>query len=199
MVNRDADSQTEGESSRPSMDLFRAIFASSSDEKSSSSEEEEGDSEDDQAGTEEAHSKSPQDTGLVDASSVVHAPQPAPAEPSPSFPIQKMQIDEREEFGPRLPPVFCPNVRQKLEVPQREKHKKNKEKHKTKKEHRRKKEKKKKHRKHKHKGKQKNKKSEKSSSSASPDSSDSQSDEGSADVSPPALLRRLKCLPLRRQ
>ncbi|XP_010847239.1 PREDICTED: G patch domain-containing protein 1 isoform X1 [Bison bison bison] len=199
VVNKDVDSQTEGEGSRPSMDLFKAIFASSSDEKSSSSEDEQGDSEDDQEGTREADFKSSQETHLVEASSVAQASEPAPQEPTPFFPIQKMQIDEREAFGPRLPPVFCPNTRQKLEAPLKEKHKKNKEKHKTKKEHRRKKEKKKKHRKHKHKGKQKNKKSEKSSSSESTDSSDSQSEEGPTDLSPQELLRRLKRLPLRRQ
>nr|XP_037847435.1 G patch domain-containing protein 1 [Chlorocebus sabaeus] len=198
-VNKGVDAQAEGEGSRPSMDLFRAIFASSSDEKSSSSEDEQGDSEDDQAGSGEANFPSSQDTDLGETSSVAHALVPAPREPPPSIPIQKMQIDEREEFGPRLPPVFCPNARQTLEVPQKEKHKKNKDKHKAKKEHRRKKEKKKKHRKHKHKGKQKNKKPEKSSSSESSDSSDSQSDEDTADVSPQELLRRLKSLPLRRQ
>uniref|UniRef100_A0A0D9QXF1 G-patch domain containing 1 n=1 Tax=Chlorocebus sabaeus TaxID=60711 RepID=A0A0D9QXF1_CHLSB len=198
-VNKGVDAQAEGEGSRPSMDLFRAIFASSSDEKSSSSEDEQGDSEDDQAGSGEANFPSSQDTDLGETSSVAHALVPAPREPPPSIPIQKMQIDEREEFGPRLPPVFCPNARQTLEVPQKEKHKKNKDKHKAKKEHRRKKEKKKKHRKHKHKGKQKNKKPEKSSSSESSDSSDSQSDEEAADVSPQELLRRLKSLPLTRQ
>ncbi|ELK00524.1 G patch domain-containing protein 1 [Pteropus alecto] len=199
-VNKGVDSQTEGEGSRPSMDLFKAIFASSSEEKSSSSEDEQGDSEDDQEGTEEANFKSSQETDLVETSSVAHTSESRPQEPTTSFLIQKMQIDEREEFGPRLPPVFCPNARQKLEAPQKEKHKKNKEKHKTKKEHRRRREKKKKHRKHKHKGKQKNKKSEKSSSSESTDSSDSQSgEEGTADMSPQELLRRLKRLPLRRQ
>ncbi|XP_006762326.1 PREDICTED: G patch domain-containing protein 1 [Myotis davidii] len=195
LVNKDVDSQTEGGESRPSMDLFKAIFASSSEEKSSSSEDEQGDSEDDQEGPGEADFKGSQE----ELSSVAPTSEPAPQEPAPSFVIQKMQIDEREEFGPRLPPVFCPNARQKLEAPQKEKHKKNKEKHKTKKEHRRKKEKKKKHRKHKHKGKQKNKKSEKSSSSESADSSDSQSEEDTADMSPQELLKRLKHLPLRRQ
>ncbi|KAM5236843.1 G patch domain-containing protein 1 [Ctenodactylus gundi] len=201
MVNKDVDSQTEGEGSRPSMDLFKAIFASSSD--SSSSEDEQDDSGDDQAGTEEANFTSSRDTELGATSSVAHAAEPAPAEPAPApappFPIQKMQIEEREEFGPRLPPVFCPNARQKPVPIQKEKHKKNKEKHKAKKEHRRKKEKKKKHKKHKHKSKQKNKKSEKSSSSESTDSSDSQSEEeGTASLSPQALLRRLKSLPLKR-
>ncbi|XP_004693650.1 PREDICTED: G patch domain-containing protein 1 [Condylura cristata] len=199
VLGKDADSQTEGEESRPSMDLFKAIFASSSDEKSSSSEEEQGASEDEQEPAEEPDSKSSREAGSTETPSVAPTAEPAPQKPAPSFPIQKMQIDERAEFGPRLPPVFCPNARQKPEVPQKEKHKKNKEKHKTKKEHRRKKEKKKKHRKHKHKGKQKNKKSEKSSSSDSSHSSDSESEEDAPPgLSPQELLRRLKRLPLRR-
>ncbi|XP_029422501.1 G patch domain-containing protein 1 isoform X2 [Nannospalax galili] len=197
-VDKGAASQPEGEGSRPSMDLFKAIFASSSDGKSSSSEEEQDDSENDQEGTEEANFQSSQEVAMVE-SAVTHTAEPVPCEPAAPFPIQKIQIDEREEFGPRLPPVFCPNTRQKLETPQREKHKKNKEKHKMKKEHRRKREKKKKHKKHKHKSKQKNKKPEKSSSESS-DSSDSRSDEEeTADLSPRELLRRLKCFPLRKQ
>lgn len=194
-VDKSVESQTEGEASRPSMDLFKAIFASSSE--SSSSEDEQDSSEDEQAGPEGADFKSSQDTDSTEAASGAHASKPAPPEPAPAlpFPIQKLQTDEGEEFGPRLPPVFCPNARQKPEAPQKEKHKKNKEKHKTKKEHKRKKEKKKKHKKHKHKSKQKNKKLEKSSSSESTNSSDSESDgEGAAE-----LLRRLKSLPLKRQ
>uniref|UniRef100_A0A2K6EN82 G-patch domain containing 1 n=1 Tax=Propithecus coquereli TaxID=379532 RepID=A0A2K6EN82_PROCO len=103
VVDKGVDSQTEGEGSRPSMDLFKAIFASSSDEKSSSSEDEQGGSEDDQEVTGETF----QMLGGV-------ALEPAPHEPAPSFPIQKMQMDEREEFGPRLPPVFCPSECQSL-------------------------------------------------------------------------------------
>lgn len=72
MVNKEVDSQPEGEGSRPSMDLFKAIFASSSDEKSSSSEDEQGDSEDDQAGVREADFKSSQETDLVETSSGAH-------------------------------------------------------------------------------------------------------------------------------
>ncbi|XP_004600763.2 G patch domain-containing protein 1 [Sorex araneus] len=193
------DAQAEAEGSRPSMDLFKAIFASSSDEKSSSSEDEPGDSEDDDEGPGEAEVKSPQEPSLETAP-VAQASKPEPQEPRLPFPIQKMQLDEREEFGPRLPPVFCPNARLEPEPPLREKLKKSKDKHKAKKEHRRKKEKKKKHRKHKHKSKQKNKKPEKSSSSESATSSDSESDEGGvAGLSPEELLRRLKRFPLKRQ
>ncbi|XP_013365031.1 PREDICTED: G patch domain-containing protein 1 isoform X2 [Chinchilla lanigera] len=194
-----ADLQTEAEGSRPPMDLFKAIFAGSSE--SSSEEEEEEDSEDEQAGPAEAAFGGSQDTAVGEAASVARAPEPAPPEPAPAppFPIQKMRLEEREEFGPRLPPVFCPNARQKPETPQKEKYKKNKERHKLKKDHKRKKEKKKKHKKHKHKSKQKTKKSEKSSSSESTDSQDSQSDGGGTpDLSPQELLRRLKCLPLKR-
>ncbi|XP_055992204.1 G patch domain-containing protein 1 isoform X2 [Sorex fumeus] len=184
------DAQAEAEGSRPSMDLFKAIFASSSDEKSSSSEDEPGDSEDDDEGPGEAEVKGSQEPSL-ETQPVAQASQPEPQEPRLPFPIQKMQLDEREEFGPRLPPVFCPNARLEPEPPPKEKLKKNKEKHKAKKEHRRKKEKKKKHRKHKHKSKQKNKKSEKTSSSESTTSSDSESDEeGVAGLSPQELLRR---------
>ncbi|XP_012881615.1 PREDICTED: G patch domain-containing protein 1 [Dipodomys ordii] len=137
----DVESQAEEEGKRPSMDLFRAIFASSSDEKSSSSEDEQGDSEDNQEGAVEANLQLPQETHMEETSSTAPASEPEPQELTLPFPIQKMQIDEREEFGPRLPPVFCPNARQKLEIPQKEKQKKNKDKHKPQKEHRRKKEK----------------------------------------------------------
>ncbi|KAH0519081.1 G patch domain-containing protein 1 [Microtus ochrogaster] len=190
-VDKGVDTQMEGEHSRPSMDIFKAIFASSSDEQSSSSEEEPDDSEDNQEHTEVASFKSSQEAAAGETP-VTHAAEPEPCAPTVPFPIQKVQMDEREEFGPRLPPVFCPNTRQKLETPQKEKPKKSKEKHKTKKEQRRKKEKKKKHKKHKHKSKQRNKKSEKSSSSSSEgSSSDSGSDEGAvADLCPQELLRR---------
>ncbi|XP_051018148.1 G patch domain-containing protein 1 [Acomys russatus] len=197
--DKDVAAQAGGEGGRPSMDLFKAIFASSSDEKSSSSEEEQDDSEESQEHAEEASSKHSQEAA-VEETSVAHAAEPEPREPAAPFPIQKVHIDEREEFGPRLPPVFCPNTRQTLDIPHKAKPKKSKDKHKSKKEHRRRREKKKKHKKHKHKSKQKNKKPEKSSSSESTDSSDSGSEEGgTADLSPQELLRRLKCLPLRRQ
>ncbi|CAH7359153.1 Gpatch1 [Phodopus roborovskii] len=136
----DQTAQVGGEGGRPSMDLFKAIFAGSSDEKSSSSEEEQEESEDSQEHTEEASFKTSQEAAARETP-VTQAAEREPCEPAAPFPIQKVQIDEREEFGPRLPPVFCPNTRQKLETPQKEKPKKSKEKHKTKKEHKRKKEK----------------------------------------------------------
>uniref|UniRef100_A0A8C5XBZ1 G-patch domain containing 1 n=1 Tax=Microcebus murinus TaxID=30608 RepID=A0A8C5XBZ1_MICMU len=175
VASKGVDPQAEGGGGRPSMDLFKAIFASSSDEKSSSSEDEQGGSEDDQEVTGEADLQGPQETDLGEPPPVAQALEPAaPQEPAPplapSFPIQKMQMDEREEFGPRLPPVFCPSECWLVSLVRLFK---------------------KKHRKHKHKSKQKNKKPERSSSSESSDSSDSQSDEeGAGDVSPGELLRR---------
>lgn len=62
--------QTEGEGSRPSMDLFKAIFASSSE--SSSEEEEQDNSEDEQAGPEEAGFGGTQDSDTREAVSVAH-------------------------------------------------------------------------------------------------------------------------------
>ncbi|CAO2625765.1 G patch domain-containing protein 1 [Lemmus lemmus] len=107
-VDKGVDTQMEGERSRPSMDIFKAIFASSSDEQSSSSEEEQDDSEDNQEHTEEASFKSSQEVAAGEPP-VTHAAEPEPCVPATPFPIQKVQMDEREEFGPRLPPVFCPS------------------------------------------------------------------------------------------
>lgn len=73
LVNKGADSQTEGEDSRPSMDLFKAIFASSSEEKSSSSEDEQGDSEDNEDAIREADFKSSQEADVAETSSVAHS------------------------------------------------------------------------------------------------------------------------------
>ncbi|KAK7828503.1 hypothetical protein U0070_009012 [Myodes glareolus] len=129
------DTQMEGESSHPSVDIFKAIFASSSDEQSSSSEKEQDDSEDNQEHTEEASFKRSQEADAGETP-VTHAAEPEPCEPTAPFPIQKVPMDEREEFRLRLPPIFCPNTHQKLETPPKEKPKKSKEKHKTKKEHR---------------------------------------------------------------
>lgn len=68
LVNKGEDSQAEEEESRPPIDLFKAIFASSSEEKSSSSEDEQGDSEDEQEGPGEADVKSSQEANLVETS-----------------------------------------------------------------------------------------------------------------------------------
>ncbi|XP_051485528.1 G patch domain-containing protein 1 isoform X1 [Apus apus] len=191
------------EESRPSMDLFKAIFASSSDEKSSSSEEE---SDDEPQPTTSV--TDPETTKQADlpgsSSSNVQENLAATADPGVSLlPISKLELDATEEFGPKLPPAFTsgstwqqePTVPASFPGPSRkEKYRKNREKHKAKKEHKHKKEKKKKHKKQKNKGKHKNKKSEKDSSSDTTDSSDSLSDTDTTGLSPKELLRRLKQL-----
>ncbi|XP_067396145.1 G patch domain-containing protein 1 isoform X2 [Emydura macquarii macquarii] len=202
-VNESTD-QGEEEESRPSMDLFKAIFASSSDEKSSSSEED-SDEEVHQPTSAVPNPESTEHANPTDTSSCDIQESMAVTNEPDLLPPLLEELDKGEEFGPRLPPVFSSNTTQKhepvplassLEVNQKEKHKKNKEKHKTKREHKHKKEKKKKHKKHRHKGKHKNKKSEKNSSSDTTDSSDSLSDiEEITDLSPQELLRRLKHLP----
>ncbi|XP_074864957.1 G patch domain-containing protein 1 isoform X2 [Carettochelys insculpta] len=196
------------EESRPSMDLFKAIFASSSDEKSSSSEED---------SDEEVHQPT---SAVPNSERTKHANPPGTStsdvqeckavtnEPDFVPPPLKEDLNKGEEFGPMLPPVFFSKTTQKhepvpiasSEVNQKERHKKNKEKHKAKRDHKHKKEKKKKHKKHRHKGKQKNKKSEKNSSSDTTDSSDSSSDvEEIMGLSPQEILQRLKRLPTKNQ
>ncbi|XP_015264223.1 PREDICTED: G patch domain-containing protein 1 [Gekko japonicus] len=192
------------EESRPSMDLFKAIFASSSDEKSSSSEEESEGEEEPAAvpgpdlDTSKHHDES---SGLPSEGqkSEVIAPEISVTITPPS----KEVVDQGEEFGPRLPPVGGSGALLKdedmqlesSEASKKERPKKSKEKHKAKREHKHKKEKKKKHKKHKHKSKHKNKKPEKTSDSDSANSSESHSEEETA-LSPQELLQRLKHLPL---
>ncbi|XP_044842965.1 G patch domain-containing protein 1 isoform X2 [Mauremys mutica] len=199
-VNESTDQEKE-EESRPSMDLFKAIFASSSDEKSSSSEED-SDEEAHQTPSSVPNSESTKPANLPDTSSAdVQECMAVTNEPDLVPPLLKEKLDKEEEFGPSLPPVFFSNTTQKhepvplassLEANQKEKPKKNKEKHKAKREHKHKKEKKKKHKKHGHKGKHKNKKSEKNSSSDTADSSDSLSDiEEITNLSSQELLRRV--------
>ncbi|XP_038609959.1 G patch domain-containing protein 1 isoform X1 [Tachyglossus aculeatus] len=213
VTNENAEQKDEEESSRPPMDLFKAIFADSSDEKSSSSDEEEEEVEEEKENENENNwtdpggsgSKSSKQADPLETSYTLQVCQKVTNQPVLAVPLQKKLFDRGEEFGPRLPPVFCPNARQKHEVIEltsspdthQKGKKKNKEKHKTKKGYKHKKEKKKKHRKHKHKGKHKNKKSEKSSSSETDSSDSSQSDvEEITDISPQELLRRLKNLPI---
>ncbi|XP_050779334.1 G patch domain-containing protein 1 isoform X1 [Gopherus flavomarginatus] len=207
-VNESTDQEKE-EERRPSMDLFKAIFASSSDEKSSSSEED-SDEEAHQTPSSVPNSESTKPGNLPDTSSAdVQECMAVTNEPDLVPPLLKEKLDKEEEFGPRLPPVFFSSTTQRhepvplassLEASQKEKTKKNKEKHKAKREHKHKKEKKKKHKKHRHKGKHKNKKSEKNSSSDTADSSDSLSDiEEITDLSSQELLRRLKHLPAMKQ
>ncbi|NXV77587.1 GPTC1 protein, partial [Atlantisia rogersi] len=186
VTNEDKEQEEE---SRPSMDLFKAIFVSSSDEKSSSSEEESD--EEQQPTTSVIDSESTKQFDLPDSSSS-NVQENAAATTDPgvsSVPALKQEPDATEEFGPKLPPAFSSGRFCKHN--KKEKHRKNREKHKTKREHKRKKEKKKKHKKQKNKGKHKNKKSEKdSSSSDTEDSSDSLSDLDTTGLSPKELLRR---------
>uniref|UniRef100_A0A8K9V927 G patch domain containing 1 n=1 Tax=Oncorhynchus mykiss TaxID=8022 RepID=A0A8K9V927_ONCMY len=110
--------EEEEEESRPSMDLFKAIFVSSSDEKSSSSSE--GESEEEEEEKEEGvRSKAgtgPQISNQLNVNTTQPAP-PVSAIPSqhpdvvfktPSGPAAvpppRDQEMEEEEFGPRLPP-----------------------------------------------------------------------------------------------
>ncbi|XP_075290031.1 G patch domain-containing protein 1 isoform X3 [Opisthocomus hoazin] len=198
--NEDEDPEEE---SRPSMDLFKAIFVSSSEEKSSSSEEESD--EEQQPTTSVIDAETTKQVDLPDSSSSnVQDSVAATTHPGVSLlPASKQELDATEEFGPKLPPAFSsgPTWKQEQEVSasfpepsRKENHRKNREKHKTKREHKHKKEKKKKHKKQKNKGKHKNKKSEKDSSSDTADSSDSLSDIDTTGLSPKELLRRLKQL-----
>ncbi|XP_062817762.1 G patch domain-containing protein 1 isoform X3 [Anolis carolinensis] len=185
----------EEEETRPSMDLFKAIFASSSsDEKSSSEEEEESDGE-----AQEAEAEPVSESAKANR---VATPEPPVVVNSPL----KETIDQGEEFGPKLPPVVLSGTHLKFEEIQlasspettkREKPKKSREKHKSKREHKAKKEKKKKHKKSKHKSKSKSKKPERNGGSRDADSSsDSSCDGETADISPKELVKRLKSLPL---
>ncbi|NXD87823.1 GPTC1 protein, partial [Halcyon senegalensis] len=185
VTNEDKEQEEE---SRPSMDLFKAIFVSSSDEKSSSSEEE-SDEEQEQT-TSVIDSEITKQADLPDSSSSnVQENVAATADPGVSLlPVSKKELDTAEEFGPKLPPAFSSGRFYRFY--RKEKHRKNREKHKTKREHKHKKEKKKKHKKQKSKGKHKNKKSEKDSSSDTADSSDSLSDVDTTGLSPKELLRR---------
>ncbi|XP_062817761.1 G patch domain-containing protein 1 isoform X2 [Anolis carolinensis] len=197
----------EEEETRPSMDLFKAIFASSSsDEKSSSEEEEESDGEAQEAEAEPVSESTKRSSPLPDVQGAkanrVATPEPPVVVNSPL----KETIDQGEEFGPKLPPVVLSGTHLKFEEIQlasspettkREKPKKSREKHKSKREHKAKKEKKKKHKKSKHKSKSKSKKPERNGGSRDADSSsDSSCDGETADISPKELVKRLKSLPL---
>ncbi|XP_072823364.1 G patch domain-containing protein 1 isoform X3 [Vicugna pacos] len=113
VVNKGVDSQTEGEGSRPSMDLFKAIFASSSDEKSSSSEDEQGDSEDDQEGTREADFQNSQETDLVETSPVAQVSQ-LPRSPCLSSRFRRCRSTQKSSARGCLPssaPMLARNLR----------------------------------------------------------------------------------------
>ncbi|XP_067854309.1 G patch domain-containing protein 1 isoform X2 [Heptranchias perlo] len=219
--NQPADkAEAEEGDSRPSMDLFKAIFASSSEEKSSSSSSDEGDEDED----EEETSQIAPPPGVRDA---VEPKQPAP--PTIPRPVNELGFSQKEsdqnlrpaqcgpekpadgeEFGPRLPPALLigspvpgcerPEGHGSSTSHQKEKHKKkHKDRQKGKKP---KKDKKKKHKKHKHKSKQRSKNPRGSDSSGSgprQGSSESDSDREGGGSGPVDLLSRLKNLPLARR
>ncbi|KAM8762697.1 G patch domain-containing protein 1 isoform 2-T2 [Acanthopagrus schlegelii] len=200
--------EEEEEENRPPMDLFKAIFAGSSDEKSSSSSEGESGDEDD---------VTKEDEGRVEPLNLFNIPSNIPASASSvtssvtsstitssqqtaAVPSQK-STHEEEEFGPKLPPPSAARLSKEnarggatsIHPPAEEEKPRNKsreKKHKNKKQHKHKKEKKKKHKKHKHKGKEQKKRSEKEASDSSSEDSDEDA-EGDA-VSTEELLRRLK-------
>ncbi|XP_036819827.1 G patch domain-containing protein 1 isoform X4 [Oncorhynchus mykiss] len=205
--------EEEEEESRPSMDLFKAIFASSSDEKSSSSSE--GESEEEEEKEEGVRSRAgtgPQISNQLNVNTTQPAP-PVSAIPSqhpdvvfktPSGPAAapppRDQEMEEEEFGPRLPPPSSTLTERRPSLTpsaKDDKHKKKcKEKHKAKKHGKNKKDKKKKkHKRHKHKGKQKKSSRKEESSDSSSEGSDGNSQEDGEEgggVSTEELLRRLK-------
>ncbi|XP_031136140.2 G patch domain-containing protein 1-like [Sander lucioperca] len=191
--------EEEEEESRPPMDLFKAIFASSSDEKSSSSSEGESDGEaEDKDATEDRGKADTQPLSLFGIPTSIQ--QTAVVLPQ-NF-TQEAKENQEEEFGPKLPPpsaalnrggavsVCSPRDEEKPNKRSRERKHKNKKQHKHKKD-----KKKKKKKKHKNKGKQQQKKSKKETDSSGEDSSeDSGEDSGedAAQVSTQELLKRLK-------
>uniref|UniRef100_A0AAV2LVC8 Uncharacterized protein n=1 Tax=Knipowitschia caucasica TaxID=637954 RepID=A0AAV2LVC8_KNICA len=157
----DSDSEAE-EETRPPMDVFKAIFSCSSDEKSSSENEEE---------EKEEPEHITHNLFNIDISAL---PAPAVATP-PSAPINR---NTGRSTGLR-PRSRSPSPGEKSKK-SKDKKNKNKKEHKHKKE-----KKKKKHKKHKHKGKEKKIRKDESSS-------ESDSDENAAEVCTEELLRRLK-------
>ncbi|KAM4614409.1 G patch domain-containing protein 1 [Discoglossus pictus] len=213
----------EEEEKRPPIDLFKAIFADSSDEKSSSSEEESEDEESLNQNDTKSTALDVISVSLQEPAPQIKEPAPQIKEPAPQIkepapqikepapqikePAQSdvmEKVDMEEEFGPKLPPALPSvssersdafQVRNAEDSCKKQKHKKHKEKHNVKKEHKHKKEKKKKHKKQKHKNKHKSKKTE-DNSSDSEDSSGSHSD--AEELTPKELLKRLKNLPIPR-
>ncbi|KAG8562760.1 hypothetical protein GDO81_015802 [Engystomops pustulosus] len=142
-----AEQVPEEEEKRPPIDLFKAIFAESSDENSSSSDEE---SDEDLspaaiAGAETSNSEAAASSSIQEPESEVKLSN------NPSIPAAKEEVEKMhiEEFGPKLPPIppsSCTAASsiyssEGLNETAKKKNKKHKEKHKIKKEHKRKKEK----------------------------------------------------------
>ncbi|XP_072278322.1 G patch domain-containing protein 1 isoform X2 [Pyxicephalus adspersus] len=200
MLQSQADQDAE-EETRPPIDLFKAIFADSSDEKSSSSEEESD--EDSPLPSERVEGNRPE-TALP--SIVQEQDNNLPIPPAtPALTDGPGNMDVVEEFGPMLPPALPSTTIQTLnhspslsrdDPLKKQKHKKHKEKHKLKKEHKHKKEKKKKHKKQKHKNKHKKKKEDNDSTDSEDSSADPSDMEEAAKITPRELLKRLKNLPI---
>ncbi|XP_035991654.1 G patch domain-containing protein 1 isoform X2 [Fundulus heteroclitus] len=193
--DKKAEEEEEEEEQRPPMDLFKAIFASSSSEKSSSSSEGESDGEEGDAKEEEGRKEAVKLFSVAASSSSSAVTSSLHSEAAGSS--QKSAQDE-EEFGPKLPPPLPPaaaaaargGAAPRYLLPEEEKtsRRSKEKKHKNKKQQKHKKEKKKKkHKKHKHKGKRK-----KEASGSS--SEDSKEDEDDVQPSTDELLRRLKSI-----
>ncbi|XP_015223825.1 G patch domain-containing protein 1 isoform X1 [Lepisosteus oculatus] len=195
--------EEEEQESRPPMDLFKAIFASSSDEKSSSSSEDEDEEEDEVEPQEErapgSVTQTPAPPGPPPGSQGIQA---APVENRPPARSSAQSQDsgpQDEEFGPKLPPPLPPGASSWTPPSAKEeKHKKkSREKHKGKKDHKHKKGKKhkKKRKKQKHKGKQKKRPAEEDSDSTdTSEGSDSDVEKDSGALSSEELLKRFKSL-----
>ncbi|XP_024150811.1 G patch domain-containing protein 1 [Oryzias melastigma] len=180
--------EEEQEESRPPMDLFKAIFASSSEEKSSSSEAESSDEEEteDQRDGEAGPETEPQNLFSISTGASSSAPPPA-CQPSGS---SQTKEEEEEVFGPKLPPPSAAVYTGGAAAPsQEDKRRRRRSKEKKPKKSKHKKEKKKKKQKKK-KGKQKKSRKESERESSSEDS-DLDLD---PDLDPDLLLKRLKSI-----
>ncbi|XP_067441518.1 G patch domain-containing protein 1 isoform X1 [Thunnus thynnus] len=214
----DEEEEEEEEESRPPMDLFKAIFASSSDEKSSSSSEGESEDEDEKDVKEDQAKVESQPLNLFNITSAATVTSSSLSSSSATVTSSSLSsstatssqqtavvpgqtsTQEEEEFGPKLPPPSAALIREgatsvcppsKEEKPRKRSKEK---KHKNKKQHKHKKDKKKKkHKKHKHKGKQQ-KKSKKETSDSSSEDSEEDSDGEAGQVSTDELLKRLKSI-----
>ncbi|XP_076592200.1 G patch domain-containing protein 1 isoform X2 [Chaetodon auriga] len=187
--------EEEEEESRPPMDLFKAIFAGSSDEKSSSSSEGESNDEEDAKDAKE-HEINMEQPNLFNITPVTSSSTSSTVTSSQQTAVvsshnMTRKAEEEEEFGPKLPPPSAAllSTDQARGGPRKRSKEK---KHKSKKQHKHKKEKKKKHKKHKHKGKEEKKKSKKEVSDSSSEDSDEDSGGEDGQMTTEELLKRLK-------
>ncbi|KAF7667796.1 hypothetical protein LDENG_00045540, partial [Lucifuga dentata] len=146
----DEEDEEEEEESRPPMDLFKAIFAGSSDEKSSSSSE----SEDESESQDKADLQPPNLFNIVSTSSVTSSITTSVISTSsqPSVAVSSQNAtQEGEEFGPKLPPpsstltrggASCSSLRPSTGEEEKSSKRSKEKKHKVKKAHKHKKDKK---------------------------------------------------------